>query len=406
MIDYDNLIGKIEEDIAEKGFFFVDDVILSSYIEQDKNISVFADALNGGRINIDGVTYQIRKESYLDESGKVKRVWFIYDDKKCTLLKITSLIDFLKEAMKEEEGHNKYFRGQKAHYDLIPSLFRNKEWVRKEMELNAMVYNDRPNDFLDCHSTFDKLVRLKHYDQPSRLFDVSSNPLVALFFACYSNKEEADSVGVVVEAFCDKNKEKISVSSDTVTLLTAMTNTKLTIREKDDPEVSCHKMGVHNLHLRAAASDCCIKECIKYGKNWDVKKDKRKTKLKQAWEKEYIGELEHQCKKEGRLAIYWDDLCFNELDQCVLVEPPLNTDRIVRQSGAFIVCGMNLGDIYKPPKSLFNFFKKNDGSRTVYYILPGTKQDMMSDLKKLGINEYFIFPELEKEINVVKSLEK
>jgi len=39
--------------------------------------------------------------------------------------------------------------------------------------------------------------------------------------------------------------------------------------------------------------------------------------------------------------------------------------------------------------------------RVVYYILPEKREQILKDLKKLGIDNYFLFPELEKDISEV-----
>ncbi len=131
--------------------------------------------------------------------------------------------------------------------------------------------------------------------------------------------------------------------------------------------------------------------------------------LGNVWAYDYINELSHQCKKEG-MTIYWDDLCFNELNQCILVRPPLNNDRIVRQQGCFIMCGMNPKDIYEPPESLYDFFrypkngKQKDWKARVYYIPSHSiKREILKELEVLGMDEYYFFPELEREIKVVSS---
>lgn len=45
-------------------------------------------------------------------------------------------------------------------------------------------------------SRFDILAKLQHFGFPTRLLDVSSNPLVALYFAC-SDKNEMENDGAV-----------------------------------------------------------------------------------------------------------------------------------------------------------------------------------------------------------------
>lgn len=390
--DYKN---KISEDIKKKGFSFVDDKVLTGIEENEKKdkakfIQTLKEKEKYGR-------YSIQKG---DKDSPDDSVYFIYDQKQFKPERVTSVVSLLSLVMDYDDNEvNRYFRGQKAHYDLIPSLFRHKEWVEKEMELNARVYNDRPKDFVDCNSTFDKLVRLKHYDHPSRLLDLTASPLVALFFACFSlNKEEENRTGLISEAYCNKKDEKISVSSDTVVLLTAMTNTSITLLEE-----SRHVPCIDKENIKIVPKDfsrSCFKTCLaKKNEIMELWKLRRRE-LKKSWDL-YIGEVSHQCKKEG-MSIYWDDLCCNELNQCILVRPPLNTDRIVRQQGCFIMCGMNPQNVLEPPVSLYDFFKpKDERKATFYYILPADREPILKELKKLGMDEYFFFPELEREIKVL-----
>ena len=390
MIDY----AKIKKDIDQKGFSLVDKNFFASEFGSDANIIDLTNSKVAGSFS----DLQGKKNPKYVYRNCCKDSWFVFNREECNLQIVTDLIQFIGLVMSlENTASNRYFRGQKASYDLMPSLFRKKEWVQNEMEINARIYCDRHNDFLDCNSTFEKLVRLKHYNQPSRLLDLTANPLVALFFACYdSNKNENESIGVVYEAFCQEDKEKISVSSDTVTMLTAMTNTKIS---KDvlngNGRINCKSRGFNK-----KCSFCCRKGLINRCKHFN---SIRSINLQNDWSKKYIEELTHQCKKEG-MSIYWDDLCFPKLDQCILVKPPLNTDRIVRQSGCFIMCGMNIDDIYSPPEALYDFFKSpTGGKRNVYYILPCFKSRILEQLKVLGIDEYFIYPELEREIDSVKN---
>ncbi len=446
---YEELKEEIEKDIQQKGFFYVDEKVKDGVSFSPEEKKEFEDMLSSGKY---GVEYLVEETDEGDNTFH-----FIYNYKRVRPVKVDSVCDFLeKVGLHKSETVNRYFRGEKAYYKLLPSLFRYKEWVENEMELNARVYNDRPGDFIDCTSTFDKLVKLKHYVHPSRLLDISSSPLVALFFACNSEVGDENATGVVLEIYCRKEDEKFSVSSDTVVMLTAMTNTKLRKRKKEiNAQNEPSKTEVDdkgNLILTCKKEEYvgskCEHICPKkdkescYHKCWpgtETKGMQKKVMGEDTWAYKYIGELCHQCKKEG-MSIYWDDVCFNELNQCILVKPPLNNDRIVRQQGSFIMCGMNPDDIYKPPKSLYEFFKYKDddapasnqaGNPTagkgisesvgesqavankdeivnqddkiakVYYILPEKKDDILKELDVLGLNEYYFFPELEREIRVV-----
>lgn len=408
---------KILIDISQKGFSYFD---TESIVDGYGDSLDIIDELNTGTYKISGKAYTVRCEHISENNNRVpfgySFSYFIYGNDDCEPIRIKDVVFFLKYVLQGEYGTTKrYFRGQLAHYDIIPSLFRERQYVLDEMEINATIFNDRPDDFRTCNSTFEKLVKLRHFDAPSRLLDLTSNPLIALFFACYSGSKNNDrGVGVVLEAFCAKDDEKMSVSSDTVVMLTAMTNTrikKMGSSQSGKYPISCYGKsyasdnGESTIVPKQTGSKCCCNSCVTWKKNRTLKRDRRFGRLSAKWEWDYVRELSHQCKKEG-MPIYWDYMCFPELNQCILVHPPLNNQRIVQQKGCFIMCGMNPRDIFSPPDSLYGFFSNPTGKRYIYYVLPEDKESILNQLEILGIDEYFIFPEFDRDIKVVSERKK
>ncbi len=351
--------------------------------------------------------------------------YIVYDSNTYEVKEIKNIEYIIEDVQRQEKllkacGINLYFRGQKAHYDLLPSLFRNRGWVVHEAELNALIINDNPKEFLDCKSTFEKLVKLKHYNQPSRLLDITSNPLIALYFACEGDAE--DDIPVVITAYSDKSKEKQSVSSDTVIMLTGLANSTIqsdliqNILKMEDDLPFCID---RDKKLCWRKEDAYIQSGFivpkKNGESCYFAKDRQSNEYekndKKSMGKIIIDEIIHQCKKESGSELYWDDLCFNELNQCILVNPPLNTDRIVRQKGCFIMCGLNPFDMFSPPETFYDFFKLDDKKvnikdlkRHIYYVHPNNISAIQSQLKMIGIDRYFVFPELENDIEERKSI--
>lgn len=88
------------------------------------------------------------------------------------------------------------FRGQSnANWNLSPSLYR-KGLFSSENLLLTEVMHFCPDEFSE--SRFDNLVRMQHFGLPTRLLDTTTNPLVALYFACKSEVQKQNDGAVFV----------------------------------------------------------------------------------------------------------------------------------------------------------------------------------------------------------------
>ena len=106
-------------------------------------------------------------------------------------IKLISLISSAGNSL--TQGDAIIFRGiSDKDYDLKPGLARIPELFD---DTEGKMINDfltrRPDAFKDLND-FDIVAKMQHYGLPTRLLDFSTNPLVALFFACeapYSKKD-------------------------------------------------------------------------------------------------------------------------------------------------------------------------------------------------------------------------
>ena len=104
-------------------------------------------------------------------------------------IRINSVSEFIEKIVQQdkEAGTETFYRGHTdKNWELLPSIFRTPNGVEKEHLLFRDMVAHEPQSFSECKSALDYLVQMQHYGLPTRLLDMTMNPLVALYFACQS----------------------------------------------------------------------------------------------------------------------------------------------------------------------------------------------------------------------------
>ena len=139
---------------------------------------------------------------------------------------VSDFINYIFNEMQVEDKKKIYFRGEQREYEkTIPGLYRNgnenlifegsKGYYRQL--LNELGYSSS----LDNNTLFNFIAEIQHYGAVTRNIDISSNPLVSLFFACEDAEKDIKDDGVIHVYVSELNKEKYS-TGHTVSVKTAL----------------------------------------------------------------------------------------------------------------------------------------------------------------------------------------
>lgn len=148
-----------------------------------------------------------------------------------------SVSTFIEQVLNlSHDGMEAFYRGHSSRkYQLAPSVLRKDDdgdfiYLDQEARMYRELLVSNSIDFQGDVYTLDRLVRMQHYSLPTRLLDITSNPLIALYFACRSHPREEGQVIVLSVA----SHQIKYFDSDTASCLANLTRLPKNVKESID----------------------------------------------------------------------------------------------------------------------------------------------------------------------------
>ncbi|WP_213939289.1 FRG domain-containing protein [Pseudomonas sp. dw_612] len=273
---------------------------------------------------------------------------------------INSYLEIIFQLSKKNSGARCYRGQSNIAWKLKPSVMRDLRSGAENQILSELLV-EAPNEFGSDKSMFDKLVRAQHYSLPTRLLDVTLNPLVALYFACEGNENRKNSGQVQIFDFT-KTRVKFA-DSDTISIICNLSRLSDLERTKIKEEYNKHKKQTP----------------------WT---DKELNTFRNT---EEIQRLMQFVKAEK--SYFLDKVKPVDLFRYFFVYPSKNNKRVIAQSGAFIAAGL----------LEYNAPENSAGIKLKTITIPAeSKIDVIKQLDTLNINSRTMFPEIESTSNYIK----
>ncbi|QPB41591.1 FRG domain-containing protein [Rodentibacter haemolyticus] len=328
----------------------------------------------------------------------------------CNTEKICSIADLsnkLKELGEPKEGYTRFFRGHSDEsYILVPSIYRSN-LIGSEDKIIKEAFTRCSSSFLPYETLFEKLTKLQHYDYKTRLLDISSNVLVALYFSIAEHKKQsvanADKDGEIIILDIPNSEIKYS-DSDLVSILS-----NLSLMKKDFNIKKCEDearlYAICEKVMYESEMEDKRQSLIKAGKSIPEtytkfleigkKSIEDKSFIEKFNQQPEVIELLNYTRREK--PSFSPNIEPEKLHKIVAVKAKENNPRIMRQQGAFLLFGINEEKAKHVEVNPDWIRKINDKDKLL--VDKDFKDKILKELKSFGISHQELFPELDSQAN-------
>lgn len=271
----------------------------------------------------------------------------------------------------EDWDDNDLYKGIKNRKNLGPKGLNenNGKELREILKKRIEIFKKYIKAFKEVGNDVDILITLQHYGGETNLIDFTYNPLVALFFSLAIKKDGNEKYEVIKITKDNYTKEKIKSTSE----------------EKSDN-------GNCLFVKEAVKKNCCNPESLCFSLTGSC------APISSLSTSAKISPKDTSDSSTKLSFVHVNDIIdyefTSEQDKVFILEPFLYTNlRIFNQQGVFAVTSYK-----KSKEENFEFILKN---AIIYTIEEDLRDEVLSVLKALGIDEAHLFPDVNGLVNHV-----